>query len=46
MDQENVSTTLTIAVPAVRVFAVLADPVTHSSIDDDHGTRRVMRNRR
>src|SRR5215469_16450040 len=33
MDQENVSATLTVAVPAARVFAVLADPTTHSLID-------------
>lgn len=33
MDQENVSATLTIAVPAARVFAVLADPAAHSAID-------------
>ena len=33
MDQENVSATLTVAVPAARVFAVLADPTTHSAID-------------
>src|SRR6185437_791738 len=33
VDQENVSATLTIAVPAARVFAVLADPMTHSAID-------------
>ncbi|MCP3803329.1 SRPBCC family protein [Allokutzneria sp. A3M-2-11 16] len=33
MDQENVSATLTFAVPAARVFAVLADPTTHASID-------------
>jgi hypothetical protein len=26
MDQENVSATLAVAVPAARVFAVLADP--------------------
>jgi hypothetical protein len=32
-DQENVSATLTVAVPIARVFAVLADPTTHSSID-------------
>ena len=32
-DQENVSAILTFAVPAVRVFAVLADPATHSAID-------------
>src|SRR3954463_7861782 len=30
---ENVSTTLTIAVPVATVFAVLADPVTHAAID-------------
>jgi hypothetical protein len=33
VDQENVSATLTIAVPAARAFAVLADPTTHSAID-------------
>ena len=33
MDQENVSATLTVAVAAATVFAVLADPTTHSSID-------------
>ncbi len=33
MDQENVSATLTVAVPAPRVFAVLADPTAHSAID-------------
>ncbi|MFF1809688.1 polyketide cyclase [Streptomyces sp. NPDC058251] len=33
MDQESVSATLTVAVPAARVFAVLADPTTHSAID-------------
>jgi hypothetical protein len=33
MAQENVSATLTVAVPAVRVFAVLADPTAHSAID-------------
>src|SRR3982074_477987 len=31
VDQENVSATLTVAVPAARVFAVLADPTTHSA---------------
>jgi hypothetical protein len=31
--QENVSATLTVAVPAARVFAVLADPTAHSAID-------------
>jgi hypothetical protein len=33
MVQENVSATVTVAVPAAKVFAVLADPTTHSSID-------------
>ena len=33
MDQENVSATLTVAVSAARVFAVLADQATHSAID-------------
>ncbi len=33
MDQENVSATLTIAAPAARVFAVLADPAAHPAID-------------
>ncbi len=33
MAEENVSATLTVAVPAARVFAVLADPTTHSAID-------------
>ena len=33
MDQENVRATLTFALPAPRVFAVLADPTTHASID-------------
>ena len=33
MDQENVSATLTVGVPADRVFAVLADPATHAAID-------------
>ena len=33
MDQEHVSATLTIAVPAARVFAVLADPASHAAID-------------
>jgi hypothetical protein len=31
MDQENVSATLTVAVPAAKVFAVLADPTAHSA---------------
>ena len=33
MSEENVSATLTVHVPAARVFAVLADPTTHPSID-------------
>src|ERR1700736_2517537 len=33
VDQENVSATLTVAAPATRVFAVLADPATHAAID-------------
>lgn len=39
MDQENVKTTLAVAVPIARMFAVLADPMTHASID---GTGRVQ----
>jgi uncharacterized protein YndB with AHSA1/START domain len=33
VDPENVSATLTLAVPAATVFAVLADPAAHASID-------------
>ena len=33
VDQENVSATLTVAAPAARVFAVVADPAAHSAID-------------
>jgi uncharacterized protein YndB with AHSA1/START domain len=33
VDQENVSATLTVAVPAAQVFAVLTDPGTHVAID-------------
>lgn len=33
MDQEKVSASLNVAVPAARVFEVLADPTTHASID-------------
>jgi hypothetical protein len=33
VDQENVTATLTVGVPAARVFAVLADPTSHSAID-------------
>jgi hypothetical protein len=31
--EESVSATLSVAVPAARVFAVLADPTTHCAID-------------
>ena len=31
--EDNVSATLTVAVPAARVFAVLADPTIHAAID-------------
>jgi uncharacterized protein YndB with AHSA1/START domain len=41
MDQENVSATLTVAVPAARVFAVLADPTAHSAIDGTAGLWRL-----
>ncbi|MGW6027475.1 polyketide cyclase [Streptomyces sp. NPDC055099] len=33
VDQEYVSATLTVEAPAAEVFAVLADPTTHSAID-------------
>ena len=33
ISQENLSATLTFAAPAARVFAVLADPTSHSAID-------------
>lgn len=33
MAEENVSAALTVAAPAARVFAVLADPATHAAID-------------
>jgi hypothetical protein len=33
MDREQVSAAMTVALPAAAVFAVLADPTTHSSID-------------
>ncbi|GGU52866.1 activator of HSP90 ATPase [Streptomyces albospinus] len=42
MDQENVSATLTVAVPAARVFAVLADPTTHSAIDGTGWVREAV----
>src|SRR5688572_16836944 len=33
MQQDNMSATLSIAVPAARVFAVLANPMSHAAID-------------
>lgn len=46
MDQENVSASLTVAVPAARVFAVLADPAAHAAIDGrsqvTNGAGRVL----
>jgi hypothetical protein len=46
VNQENVSATVTVAVPAARVFAVLADPTRHSSIDGrdqvTDGTGRIQ----
>jgi hypothetical protein len=33
VNEEKVSATLTVAAPVGRVFAVLADPVTHAAID-------------
>ncbi|GAA0450435.1 polyketide cyclase [Streptomyces olivaceiscleroticus] len=33
VDQDHVSVTLTVAEPAAKVFAVLADPRTHAAID-------------
>lgn len=40
--QENVSATLTVAVPAARVFAVLADPTSHASIDGTGWVRQAV----
>jgi hypothetical protein len=37
---EHVTATLIFAVPAARIFAVLADPATHASVD---GTGRVQK---
>ena len=46
MGQENVSATLTITASAVRVFAILTDPMKHSAIDGrslvTDGTGRVQ----
>ncbi|GAA3186281.1 SRPBCC family protein [Nonomuraea roseoviolacea] len=42
MDQENVSATLTVAASAEEVFAVLADPTTHASIDGTGWVRKAV----
>ncbi|WP_207944982.1 hypothetical protein [Actinomadura rubrisoli] len=42
MDQENVSAALTFGVPAARVFAVPADPTTHSAIDGTGWVRQSV----
>jgi hypothetical protein len=42
VDQENVSATLTVAVPAARVFALLADPTTYSAIDGTGSVQEVV----
>jgi uncharacterized protein YndB with AHSA1/START domain len=39
--QENVSVTRTVAAPAERVFAVLADPTTHPAIDGTGWVRKA-----
>jgi hypothetical protein len=39
---ENVSATLTVVVPAARVFAVLADPATHAAIDGTGWVREAV----
>ncbi len=46
MADDNVSATLTVAVPAARVFAVLADPATHSAIDGTGWVRKPSTGRR
>ncbi|MFI5612938.1 SRPBCC family protein [Amycolatopsis sp. NPDC051903] len=42
MAEENVSATLTIAAPATVVFAILADPATHSAIDGTGWVRQPV----
>ncbi|QUQ65692.1 SRPBCC family protein [Kutzneria sp. CA-103260] len=42
MADENVNAVLTIAVPSERVFAVLADPTTHASIDGTGWVRQAV----
>ncbi|MFJ9406772.1 polyketide cyclase [Streptomyces sp. NPDC101393] len=41
VDQEYVSATLTVAVPAERVFAVLGDPTAHAAIDGTGWVRKA-----
>ncbi|RLU83581.1 polyketide cyclase [Streptomyces griseocarneus] len=42
VDQENVSATLTVAVSAAKVFAVLADPTAHAAIDGTGWVREAV----
>ena len=42
MDEDSVSATLTVAVPAVKMFALLADPTTHSAIDGTGWVQEVV----
>ncbi|WP_344073366.1 SRPBCC family protein [Streptomyces crystallinus] len=42
MDQDNMSATFTVAVPAADVFAALADPRTHSAIDGTGWVREAV----
>lgn len=42
MGEDNVSATLAVAAPAARVFAVLADPVSHTSIDGTGWVRKAV----
>jgi uncharacterized protein YndB with AHSA1/START domain len=46
VDREMVSATLTVAVPAARVFAVLADPTSHAAIDGTGWVRSPSTRRR
>jgi uncharacterized protein YndB with AHSA1/START domain len=42
MAAENMSATLTVAAPAAKVFAVLADPATHAAIDGTGWVEHVV----
>jgi uncharacterized protein YndB with AHSA1/START domain len=42
VDQENVSASVTVNVPAARVFAVLTDPTTHGAIDGTGWVRESL----